>query len=169
MQDKLSRRFQPCGHICQPESYCLMLNDGAPETFALLRIGNRNIECCLSHTDALRGNSHSSCFEIRQGDSIPGAFFAKSQIVLDKNTVETNRACVGCALTQLVFNLVDLIAIPVCRHQEAAYPTLTHLRIGDGKYYGNASNLSRRYELLAAIENVPALYSLRFCSNSCGI
>lgn len=65
MQHQLSRGFEFCGEIGQPESDGLVLDDGLAETPAIPSIAHGDVERRLGHADTLRSDADAADFKVR--------------------------------------------------------------------------------------------------------
>jgi len=165
---------KPCSidlrrHVGKAERDSLMFDDRLAECYAVLGVGQSSLVGGLRHPHRLRSDADASALQIGESDTVAFAFIAKPVFGGQLQVLEGKLHRIRSVLAHFLFDARNGIARRVCRHDEAADPSLARARIGDRENDRDVAVLAGGDELLDPIENVSVARRGRLGAQASGI
>src|SRR5690606_23707843 len=108
--DQLTRRFDAGGHVGEPETDGLVLEDRLAERDAFLRVAQRRLERRARHAHRLRRDADAAALEPGQRDAVALALFADQVLRRHAAVLEHDLRGVGSVLAGLFLEAGDDVA-----------------------------------------------------------
>ena len=144
------------GHLGQPKTHRLVVEDGLAKALALLGVGDGAVQRAARHAHTLGGDTNAPAFERAQRDLVALAFIADQVLGRDAAVVEVDLGGVAGVLAELVFQPRHHIAGRVGGDDEGAHAFFASALVGHGNDDGHVAVLAAGDELLDAVDHVVA-------------